>query len=276
MTTQTGAQGRTGDVIQSLWIGTHLSTLERLSIESFLQNGHEYHLYTYDYVCNVPDGAVVRDGREILPASRIFQYHTHKSFSAFSNFFRYRLLLERGGWWADTDTICLKPFDLPQEHVFSSEAVEDRVYVNGGVIKAPRLSPVMDYAWSVCEATRPDELVWGEVGSHLISDSIARFSAERFVMPPQAFCPISYRSWEDALDPACTWSFGDDVYAVHLWNEMWRRHDRDKEGSYPSNCLYERLKRHYLTPQAEALHITPHRFRTSGEHRAASHARFSR
>ncbi len=36
-----------GDVFQSLWIGAELSAMEQLSIRSFLANGHEFHLYTY-------------------------------------------------------------------------------------------------------------------------------------------------------------------------------------------------------------------------------------
>ncbi len=37
-------------VIHSLWIGTQLSTMEQLSISSFLKNGHRFHLYVYDDV----------------------------------------------------------------------------------------------------------------------------------------------------------------------------------------------------------------------------------
>jgi len=36
------------------------------------------------------------------------------------------------------------------------------------------------------------------------------------------------------------------IYGIHLWNEMWRRADRDKDRSYHPDCLYERLKRRYL------------------------------
>ena len=31
-------------VVQGLWIGDRLSVMERLSIASFLRNGHQYHL----------------------------------------------------------------------------------------------------------------------------------------------------------------------------------------------------------------------------------------
>ena len=76
------------DVIQTMWIGPRLSTMEQLCIKSFLRNGHPFHLYVYEEVEDVPQGTVVLDANEILPASRIFQYRDHKSYAGFSNFFR--------------------------------------------------------------------------------------------------------------------------------------------------------------------------------------------
>jgi hypothetical protein len=90
----------TGDankVIQGLWIGPELSVMEQLSITSFLRNGHEYHLYVYDEVKHIPDGTVIKKADDILPPSRIFKYKDRPSYAGFANFFRYKLLLERGG-----------------------------------------------------------------------------------------------------------------------------------------------------------------------------------
>ena len=121
--------------------------MEQLSIASFLQNGHEYHLYVYDAVQNVPTRAVIKDANEILPASRIFQYKHQASYAGFANFFRYKLLLERGGWWVDTDVICLKPFDFADEYVFATETDGEREPISSGIIQAPAGSEVMAYAW---------------------------------------------------------------------------------------------------------------------------------
>jgi hypothetical protein len=221
--------------------------MERLSIASFLANGHEYHLYTYGDVDNVPRPVVWKDAAGILPEAMIFQYEKHASYSAFSNFFRYKLLLERGGWWADLDTICVKPFDFSQRYVFSSELANGKQYVNCGVVKAPEGSAAMAYAWSVCSSKERSKLVWGEVGPRLLAESVARHSLESFVMPANVFCPLGYGEWEEVLSPEKVWSFDDETRAVHLWNEMWRRGGRDKNGTYPERCLYERLKRAYLS-----------------------------
>ena len=99
-------------IIQCLWIGRALSPLEQLSIRSFLANGHEVHLYLYEQIEGVPRGTRVRNAERVLPRSAQFLYREHPSYAGFSNFFRYRLLLEKGGWWVDLDTICLRPFDF--------------------------------------------------------------------------------------------------------------------------------------------------------------------
>ena len=111
-------------LIQSLWIGDRLSTMERLCITSFLEHGHPFHLYVYDEVANVPRGVILEDATEIMPRDKIFRYKEHDSVSGFSNLFRYKLLLERGSYWVDSDEICLAPFPSEPEYVFASEAVQ--------------------------------------------------------------------------------------------------------------------------------------------------------
>ncbi|HKO57955.1 MAG TPA: glycosyltransferase [Thermoanaerobaculia bacterium] len=230
------------DVIQTLWIGPRLSTMERLSIRSFLRHGHEVHLYTYGEVEGIPPGTIIRDGREILPAERIFVYREHDSVSGFSNFFRYKLLLERGGWWVDTDMICLRPFAFDTAHVFGSEWAKGGVHVNSGAIKAPAGSEAMAYAWDVCNAKDPASLRWGETGPRLMVQVVERFGLQAAVQQPEVFCPISFPDWRRVLDPDPP-SLPPESVAIHLWNEMWRRNGADKDAQYDERSLWEQLKR---------------------------------
>lgn len=234
------------DLIQSLWVGPRLSAMERLSISSFLRNGHHYHLYTYDAVEGVPKGAEIKDAAEILPASCIFQYSDHATYSGFSNFFRYKLLLELGGWWVDTDMICLKPFDFSSSFVFSSERSGRGAVVNVGAIKVPAGSEVMRYAWTACTQMEPAKLKWSQCGPTLAGAAVTACSLQNYVQPPEVFCPIHFSEWEKMLDPAETWAFGEATLAVHCWNELWRRGNHSKDHDYPADCLYEKLKQRYL------------------------------
>src|SRR5438552_1322014 len=163
-------ESRVPEVVQSLWIGPKLSSMEKLCIQSFLKHGHPFHLYVYDHVEGVPEQAKVCDANEIVPSSRIFFYSKHNSCAGFANMFRYKLLLERGGWWVDTDVVCLRPFDFPEEYVFSSELSAGREIVNCGAIKAPKGSEAMTHAWSICQAKQPNKLVWGETGPRLMKE----------------------------------------------------------------------------------------------------------
>jgi hypothetical protein len=246
--TTTGGPHRDGNgVIQGLWIGDALSVMEQLSVASFLRNGHEYHLYVYEEVRDIPAGTVVKDAAEILPPSSIFQYRQRPSYAGFANFFRYKLLLERGGWWADADAVCLRPFDFPSEYVFASELRHGLEVVTSGVIKAPAGSEVAAYAWGVCQSKKTEDLVWGETGPRLIAEAVGRFSLEEYMQPYRAFCPLGFPDWHKVLEPGCAeTAFDETTYAVHLWNEMWRAAGRDKNGQYHPDSLYERLKRRYL------------------------------
>lgn len=233
------------DPIQSLWIGERLSTMERLAVASFLANGHEFHLYVYSDVANIPPGTTVRDGNEILPSSMIFQYRDRPSYSGFSNYFRYKLLLDRGGWWVDTDLICLRPFVTEDEYVFASEPGKEGDVICAGAIKTPPGSEAMQWAWDVCRAKDPASLRWGETGPALVAETVARFGLARHVLPSTAFCAIRDGAWSTITAPDAP-VLPADAFGIHLWNERWRRNGHDKDGEYPGTSLYEGLKRRYL------------------------------
>ena len=74
-------------------------------------------IFKFDKIKNVPKGIFVKDGNDILDKSEIFTYK-NGSYSAFSNLFRFTLLYKNGGYWADTDLICmksLKDFDKEED-----------------------------------------------------------------------------------------------------------------------------------------------------------------
>ncbi len=50
-----------------------------------------------------------------------FSTRIRGSVADFANFFRYKLSLEKGGWWTDMDYVCLTPLDFADDLVFGSE-----------------------------------------------------------------------------------------------------------------------------------------------------------
>lgn len=216
-------------IINSLWIGEKLGKMEQLSIISHLKNGHEYHLWCYQPLDGVPSGTVLRNGNEILPSDNVFYYQVGEekgSYSAFSNIFRYKLLLEQGGWWCDTDVVCLKPFEFTEPYVFAAER-----YKNGSsgpttcVIGVPAESEIMYFCWDKAMHVNRSTLRWGTIGPVLLMEAIFSSHLEQYVRPVDDFCPIN---WFD-IDTLFRLEQPPNSYAIHLWNEMWRRKGINKE-----------------------------------------------
>jgi hypothetical protein len=235
-------------VVQSLWIGQRLGEMHRLGVRSVLEKGHTFHLFTYDTIEDVPHGVTVCDAREIFPADSVFSYQQgfgKGSYSAFSNLFRYQLLLERGGWWVDTDVVCLKPFDLETEYVFASE--HDDEFVIGAatsVIKAPPGAPVLRDCVEVCQSANKQEVKWGELGPDLLNAAVRRHELSRYLVPVTYFNPINWFEFADALRPDFDVSRLADSYGVHLYHQMWKSEGRGPE-SAGQGSLYAYLKSLY-------------------------------
>lgn len=137
------------NTVHSLWIGSDkLDKLEKLTIESFLENGAEFNLWCYEKIKKVPSGVRIRDGREILPENMIFRYPSvmylnqgANSLVGFSELFRYKVLYELGGWWSDMDVTCLKPLsDHTTEYYFRFHGI---LSVVGNIMKVPPKSELM-------------------------------------------------------------------------------------------------------------------------------------
>ena len=253
-------------IVRSLWIGGPLTNLERLCINSFIKNGHEFHLYVYDNVEGIPLGAVVKDGNEIINEREIFTYRDPQhngSFSAFSNWFRYRMLYELGGYWVDMDMVCLKPFDFEDEYVFSSETcygrddLKDGVHTTSSLIKVPKYSKIMEYCWDRTQEIGKN-VRWGQIGPKLLKESVDKFGLQDYVKSPNTFCPMHHgetniimnKEWSNDYGKNIAWQRPFDLesecYGIHLWNEYWRNNNIDKNGEYHQDTLYEQLKRRYL------------------------------
>jgi len=234
-------------IVQSLWIGPRLSVMEQLAIRSFLHHGHPFHLYTYGPVKNVPAGTVIRSGNEIVRASDIVRYDAdgadQGSAAGFVNSFRFKLLLERGGWWTDLDSVCVRSFDFTDEHVLGYELVPDgRKQVAVGLVKASAGSPLMELCWRKCEVVDRSRFVASDLGPQLIEDALKEFHGPVMILEPAAFYPInSWQVWQlirERLMP-------ERSYAINLWNSKWRRERLDPDAIYDLECVYEQLKREF-------------------------------
>ncbi len=231
-------------MIQTLWVEGRLSSMERLSLQSFLDHGHSVDLYHYGPVAGVPVGVRLIDASVILPADRIFTYTGIGGLSGFANLFRYKLLLDRGGWWVDLDVVALKPFPSASEFVCASERFEDgSVDACNCVLHAPPNHPAIRFLFEEAEAKDPAKLFWCETGTHLLRKAVQVFSLQPQVYLPKSFCPLECYRWQDAICHETPELDLSQSYSVHFWNEMWRQSGLDKDSGFSETSLCSRLRR---------------------------------
>ncbi|WP_313240651.1 glycosyltransferase [Sphingobacterium multivorum] len=235
-------------IIQSLWIGDKLSNLERLCILSHLKNGHEFHLYTYSNVKDLPIGTVSKDANEIISESHIFM-DSSNSVASFSDLFRYKLLFDKGGWWVDMDIICLKYYDFDDEYCFATEngsMVDHKIGVNNCVIKSPAkaeyLKEILEIVYA--ELKVKNNIKWGRFGPELITQILKTYDSKEYIKSVGTFCPINWYELDSIFDD-CNYTPDENVYAIHLWGHLWNSKKFDKNGNFHINSIYEKLKRKY-------------------------------
>jgi hypothetical protein len=251
-------------IVQSFWTGK-ITNMERLCMQSYIDNGHEFHLYTYepqDAALFAPAGVRIFDANDIVPKPRSADFDNPQQFA---DYFRYLLLYEKGGWWMDMDAICLRKFDFDAEYVFAL-APSGGFYIYNGFIKVPPKSDVMRYC---VERTLPltqqrlSGLSFQDLGPSLITDAIRQYDLSRYVLPGDTFDPVHWYRAEQIVDPNVAWDLSQS-YTVHLFHAMWNNgHEAfnykispDTDGVFPPECLYEQLKRRYTHPPKVSIVIT--------------------
>ena len=252
-------------VIQGFWSGP-ITTMERLSMQSFLANGHEYHLYAYPGgIPNpeaVPAGVVILNAEEIVPQARVetFRCSTH-----FSDFFRASLLLKKGGWHSDLDNVALMPLGFPEPYCFYRD--QDESTISFALSKAPPGSPLMQYVYSYIDRltqSELDQLSWQAIGPDFTHGAIEHFQLTQFAQPGYRFDPVHWSRARDLINPAADPPFDlSRSYSCHLFHAVWNGGPQDRcgrgwnlgqdldarmdtDGEYHPDCLYEKLKRRYL------------------------------
>ena len=129
------AAGR--ELFNTFWHGADLSPWHWACLGSFIRRGHRVRLFSYRPLA-LPPGVEPADASTIIPEGELFAFQD--SFSAFSNVFRYQLLLQEGGWWIDTDVYCLIETVPACRYAWARESAE---FINGAILKFPAGDPVL-------------------------------------------------------------------------------------------------------------------------------------
>ena len=97
-------------------------------------------------------------------------------------------------------------------------------------------------------------LTWSS-GPTTVKHIVNKYSLHKYILKWRAVCSCSWADARSIVEPNRRYNSAviqkyddipDEMYCIHLWNEVWRRNGLDKNRTYNSNSLYETLKRTIL------------------------------
>lgn len=251
-------------IINGVWCGVELTNLEKLSIRSFLSNGHEFHLYTTHPDCRgIPEGTVVHATSEVVPedAHTWFTGPNH-----FSDYFRSHLICKKGGWYVDVDIVCLKPFDFPEPYVLLCESPDggvssllDPAYLTGCLFKAPAEAPFLQNIVNEIESRNPQKgcdltriigNINAGIGPGLFRKWVPKAGLQDYYRDSAVFDAIGCldgKQYVRFVSGGQSWSFPEKSRAIHLRCSYWQHGNLglNPNKNYPEDSLYEQLKKKY-------------------------------
>lgn len=243
-------------VANFFWHGT-LTLYEFMCISSFVDQGFEVNVWSYQTL-KLPVGANLKDATEILPIEHLTAYTQNKqpqNLAAFSDVFRFTMLHKAGGWWFDTDCVCLRPAKDFVDLIGNRKVVagkEDNKWVASVAIyfddKATS-ALFLDELHKRCITSNNKFKGWGWIGPKLLTDVITQNNLFDEMCPETMFCPVSWKNYSLLFQPNMT-KVVDDLceqsYTCHLWNELFKRDGIDKNAIPPEGSWLFNLHKKYI------------------------------
>ena len=233
-----------------LWVYGEFGRLEYLCAASFIKLGYELNVWSYGPMKNLPAGAHLCDAREILPEGQVF-LNSKGSYAAFSDIFRYAVLIKRGGLYVDTDVVALQPpGQLPKtrflvsEYTLTEGAVGGQC-INGNVMFCPDPEPgdLLDLAFIISSKFPREKIIWSEIGPHLLTSLIKLMPTHGFyIAPPQFANPFKYWDCPNNL-LASRFNIWEGTCFVHLYTSEWKKKGIDKEADFPEGSIMSEIQR---------------------------------
>ena len=207
----------------TFWSGT-LSPYETSCLASFIKNGYEVVLYSFEEIRDLPDGVQRADARKIVDRSYLDRFITNRAtnVASFSDYFRYLMFLKTDLCWTDTDIFMLQGFEInPNDNFF---VVEDGRNICNALSRIDGASPELKEIIEKTESILDKDVPWAAAQSFIgktyrkkwreIAGSLKR---------PEEFMPIHYNEYYKFLLPEFADECADKcatAKTIHLYNNI--------------------------------------------------------
>lgn len=245
--------------IATLWVGTSLSWLERLTLHSFVQRGHKITLFHTDPIDSVDvEGVELADAREVFDHTSDFRDAVGAAF--LSDVFRLHLAASTDLIWVDTDALCYRPFFVQDGYLMAWSPF--RGQIPNGVLALPRSSAAVEVLMGYIDGsagippwlkTREQKALKDVAAADRLKE-IAQFARISFgppaltwalqetgeierALPSSTLYPYPWYLADAAFNPhgGVTDGITDKTISVHLYTSQIRRWNKNRpviEGSF--------------------------------------------
>lgn len=196
-------------IMHFIWVGSPIPDRLMANVGTWREMHPDWgiHLWTDDNLPNLRNADLYHRAASLVPADAVGQFR--------ADIARYELLYDFGGFYADVDTIPLRPVDsaLKGHEVFA--AMEDRSWVGNTYLGAVRRHSIfLDLITGLPgnvkrqRGKRPNKLS----GPQYLTPVWKRHGG--YTAPSRLFYPHSYSDVKNGTVPT---DYDDDVFAVHQW-----------------------------------------------------------
>ena len=270
--------------IASLWIGSALSYIERVVLQSYMDRGHAVTLYTLEPVANVPDGVTIRTAQDLAPpAFAMDPERIRFTAGVYSDLFRLEMIARTNAIWVDLDAYCAAPFDFESPYVFGSTKPR-RSTPNNGVLRLPHNSEALAILREFLNSANPipwwwrprrtaplialrdagtrhgiENFAWSFSGPMILRITLQRTGEISHILPKPVFYPIIHTQVDHLLDPAIAVESleGPSTKSVHLFGATKLNLIANHNGLPPDGCYIDHIcKRHNIDPHAYPLDMS--------------------
>lgn len=264
--------------VASLWIGSDLSWLEVLCIQSFLDRGHTFTLYTLDDIAGVPPGVALRPASEVaIPPFDVMDNDRHRV-AVFSDIFRLKMLQQTEQIWVDLDAYCVRPFRFDSPYIC---ATSKRGTYPTGVLGLPKDSQTLSRLHTFVTTPNPtppwrgprlrrqnaervaagetwgiEALKWGCSGPLSFGFFLQETGEARHLMPPEVLYPLAPEELWQLHDPAIPTEAIElpQTHSVHIYGHQKKAIALTMDGlPRPGSYLDRLCTRHGVDPRARRV-----------------------
>jgi len=234
-------------IINGLWVGNQLSPLELLTLQSFVDHGHQFYLWVYENIQNkIPTNVILKDANEIVPHRDVFtlkygdeeQGFGKGSLALFADWFRYNLLFEKGGWWVDMDVTCLKPLDIKSDYYFRAHPILPMI---GNVMKCPKQAPFLQQTIHHLNPEKIENTIDWLLPNKVLNEQVKAFQLEGNIKQQHS----NLDNWQEVEAFVFSkQSVNPDWKFIHWMNEEWRAQNINKTSFYKNTSISQLMKKH--------------------------------